>query len=108
MSAFRRPVRAFDELGEPEVENLHRAIGPHLDVRRLEIAMDDALFVRGLERFRNLPRDRQRLVDGNRTFRKAICERGTVDEFEHERWYVGGRLQAALARTRRCLRCSDD
>ena len=53
----------FHHLRQPEVEHLHRAVGPDLDVRGLEIAMDDALLVRGFERVGDLPRDRQRFVD---------------------------------------------
>ena len=40
-----RPVVAdrLQRLRQPEVEHLHRAVGPHLDVGGLEIAVDDAL-----------------------------------------------------------------
>ena len=50
-------------LREAEVEYLHRAIRPHLDVGGFEIAMDDPLLVRGFEGFGDLPCDRQRLID---------------------------------------------
>ena len=50
-------------LGEAEVEHLDRAVRRDLDVRRLEVAVDDALLVRRLERLGDLPRDRQRLVE---------------------------------------------
>ena len=60
---------------QTEVEHLHRAIGPHLDVRGLEIAVDDPLLVRRFERLGDLLRDRQRLVDGDRSLRDAIGER---------------------------------
>jgi hypothetical protein len=36
--------------------------------------VDDALLVRGLERFRNLLRDGQRFVDGDRPLRDAVSE----------------------------------
>ena len=36
-------------LGQPEVEHLDRPVGPKLDVRRFEIAVDDALLVRLFE-----------------------------------------------------------
>ena len=39
-------------LGEAEIQHLDRAVGSDLDVGGLEIAMDDALFVRGFERRR--------------------------------------------------------
>jgi hypothetical protein len=40
-----------------EVEDLHATVVTHLDVGRLEIAMHDALLVRGGERIQNLTRD---------------------------------------------------
>ena len=57
-----RPCR-LGELRQPEVQHLHGAVFPHLDVGRLQIAMDDALLVRRFERGGDLPRDRQRFVD---------------------------------------------
>ncbi len=39
------------------------AVVAHLDVRGLQIAMDDALLMRGFEGLGDLPRDRQRLVE---------------------------------------------
>jgi hypothetical protein len=53
------------KLREADVEHLHVAVGPHLDVRGLEVAAeDDALLVRGLERLGDLVGNRKRL--GNR------------------------------------------
>ena len=40
--------------------------GAHLDVRRLQIAMNDALLVRRFERLGDLPGDRQRFVERDR------------------------------------------
>jgi hypothetical protein len=45
----------LQRFGEAKVQHLHRAIRPHLDVRGLQVTMDDSLVVRGFERFRNLP-----------------------------------------------------
>ena len=39
-------------LRQPEVEHLHRAVGSQLDVRWLQIAVDDPLLVRRFERLR--------------------------------------------------------
>ena len=52
-------------LGQSEVEHLHHAVGAYFHVRGLQIAMNDALLVRGFERLRDLPRDRQRFVNRN-------------------------------------------
>ena len=59
--------------------------GLHLDVRGLEIAVDDAVLVRRFERLRDLPRDRQRFVERNRSVRDAIGKRRSLDQFQHER-----------------------
>ena len=45
----------LQRLREPEVQHLHRAVGADLDVRGLQVAVDDALLVRGLERLGDLP-----------------------------------------------------
>ena len=58
----RRAVAA-DGLGEAEVEDLHDAVRRDLDVRRLQVAVDDPLLVGGLERVGDLPRDGQRVVE---------------------------------------------
>ncbi len=57
-----RTVRSI-ELGEAEVEDLRRTVGADLDVRRLEVPVDDPQIVRCFERLGNLPGNRQRLVD---------------------------------------------
>ena len=51
-------------LGQAEVEHLHGAVGPQLDVGRLQVAMDDTPLMRRLERVRDLLRDRQSLFRG--------------------------------------------
>ena len=89
----RRAV-SRDRLRETEVEHFHRAIVANLDVRRLEVAVHDALRVRGFERLRNLSRDRQRLVWRDRPGRDPIGEGWPLDHLEHERRYMIGRLEA--------------
>jgi membrane-associated PAP2 superfamily phosphatase len=56
-----RPSRGLFPMNR--IEHLHGAVGPHLDVRRLEIAVDDPLLVRRLERRRDGGRCGDRLVD---------------------------------------------
>ena len=60
----RRIVQCF---GQSEIENFHRAVNADLDIRRLQIAMDDPLLVRCFEAVRDLPGDRQRFIEGNRS-----------------------------------------
>jgi hypothetical protein len=47
--------------------------------------MHDAALVRRLDRFRDLPGDRQRLVEGERACAQPLLERRPVDELEDER-----------------------
>ena len=54
------------QLGQPEVEDLDRTVGSHLDIRRLEVAMNDALLMGRFERLGNLLRDGQRAIERNR------------------------------------------
>ena len=58
-----RGRQRIQRLRQSEVEDLHGAIGPDLDVGRLQIAMDDALLVRRLEGGADLPGDAHRLVE---------------------------------------------
>ena len=57
----RRVARC--RLGETKVEDFHDAIRGDLDIGGLQIAVDDSLFVRRLERVCNLPRYGQRFVE---------------------------------------------
>ena len=52
-----RRSRRLERLSQPEVEHLHGAVGTYLHVCGLQVAVDDALFVSGLERLDNLPGD---------------------------------------------------
>jgi hypothetical protein len=81
-----RAVRAGseDRFREAEVEHLDRAIRCDLDIGGLEIAVDDALFVRRFERLGNLSRDGEHLGDRHRSARDAVRERLALDQLEHE------------------------
>ena len=61
-------------LGQAEVQHFHRAVGAHLDVGGFQIAMDDAQLVRRFERLGDLPGDRQRLLDRDRSTSNALRE----------------------------------
>jgi hypothetical protein len=63
------------------------------DIRRLQIPMNDALLMRGLEGLRDLLGDAERLIDGNRPARDALIQTLAV-EFEHEELRVVGLLEA--------------
>ena len=50
--------------------------------------MNNPLLVRRLECLGDLSRDRQRLVQRNRTLGDAIGQRGTFDKLQDERVYI--------------------
>ena len=60
---------------QPEVEDFDLPLGSDLDIRRLEIAMDDAFPVRLLERFRDLLRKHDGLFDRDRTATETLGAR---------------------------------
>ena len=96
----RSPAARFRQ---PEVEHFHDAGGRHLDIGRLEIAMDDALVVRRLERFGDLPRHRQRIGEPQRTVFDPFCQRVAFDQLEHQRLPAAPTLPV-----RRSRQCGDD
>ena len=79
---------------EAEIEDFDRAVRTQLDIGRLQIAMDDALFVRGLERIGDLLRDSQRFGERERPLRNAIGQRWALDELEHQRVDAAAVLEA--------------
>ena len=82
-------------LGEAEVEHLHLAVRRELDVGGLQVAVDDALLVRLLERLGDLLRDRERLVDRDRAALQPLGEVLAGDELHREE--VGGEPSASVA-----------
>ena len=60
------------------------AVGSELDVRRLQIAVDDSVLVSRFERIGNLLRDLQRFVERDRAVRNSIRERRAVDQLHHQ------------------------
>jgi hypothetical protein len=83
-----------NRLRQSEVEHLHGAVLAHLDVGRLEIAMDDALLVRSFERLGNLSSDAQGLIDWYRPLGQAVGESRPLDEFHDEGEHTSPLLQS--------------
>ena len=75
----------FGGLGETEVQHLYRAVRPQLDIAGLQVAVNDAFFVRAFERIGDLPRDFQGFVERNRAVRDALGQRGTLDQLHDQR-----------------------
>ena len=69
---------------KPEVQYLRRAVGPDLDVRRLQVSMNDAFFMRRFEPVGDLDKQRDNLVDGNRALRDNLGERLALDQLHDE------------------------
>jgi hypothetical protein len=74
---------------QPEVEHLHRAVRFDFEVCRLQIAVDDSMFVCRGECFSNLARDRQSVVNRHRPARDARGEILPVDEFHDDERHGG-------------------
>ena len=51
---------------QSEVQHLDGPVLAHLDVRGLEVAVDDARFVRSLQRLRDLLRNGECFINGDR------------------------------------------
>ena len=78
-------ARRAPGLGKTEVEYFHAAIGRQLDVGRLEIPMNDALFVGRFERRGNLAADVERLVGRNRTSAQALLQSVAFGKFHDQK-----------------------
>ena len=89
---LREPVGS-NAFASPKSRTFTAPSGTQLDVRGFQIAMDDALLVRRLERFRNLLRNRQRLLDRHGAARQPLRQILALDEFHHEGLDALGVLQ---------------
>jgi hypothetical protein len=88
-----------------------RSLAKYLDVCGLEIAVDDALLVRGVERVGDLPRKRERFAQQDGAGCEPIGECRAMDQLQDERpartgvfdpvdrgdvWMIQGRQHARL------------
>ncbi len=82
--AHLRQVRGFD-VGNPEIGNLHRAVRQQEDVRRFDVAVDDALTMRIPERVEDLPHDPHDIGDLEALVRlEALLELATLHELHRD------------------------
>ena len=95
-SAAEAPDRVH-RLGEAEVEDLDLPVGRELDVGGLEVAVDDPLLVRRLERLGDLPRDGEGLVERQRAALQPFGEVFALDEL-HDEGADAARLLEAVDR----------
>ena len=79
--AFERPLEGFRQ---SEIEHLYRAVGPELDVGRLQVAMNDVLFVSGIECECDLACRGNRRIEPQRSLRDSVRQGRPFHQFEHE------------------------
>src|ERR1700733_15603254 len=77
---FGRVFEQRREFGQTEIENFRLAALDKKNVRGFDIAMDDALGVRGVETARDLDADLKQLGDINRLAGDAVLERLTLQQ----------------------------
>ena len=84
-----RARRARAALARPKSSTFTASSGRDLDVRRLQIAVDDALLVRGVERGGDLAGDMLQRTQSEALFggarRSRSLERVTLDDLHHQR-----------------------
>ena len=82
-----RQVTAFrhDGLGNAEVEHLDLAVGRERDISGLQVAMDDPLLVRRVERIGQLSRHGHGLAHRQGAALEAIGQRAAGDELEDQK-----------------------
>jgi hypothetical protein len=80
--------------GEAEIEHLDAVARGERDVRGLQIAVNDPSFVGRFERLRNLPGNRNRLIERQRASLNARCQRLAVDELQHQKPMRSSLLEA--------------
>ena len=85
--AGRRRARSNrrERFGEAEVQHLHGAVFADLDVRGLQIAVDDSLIVRRFERLGDLLRNRERLRERNRALCDPLGKRRAFNQLHDQR-----------------------
>ena len=70
---------------EPEIQHLDGTVRPDFDVGGLQIPVDDPLRVGRFERVGNLPGDRQRFIERERSGCDTVGERRALDQLEDQR-----------------------
>src|SRR5262245_51112930 len=95
-------------LASPKSSTFHGAVFANLDVRGLEVAVDDALLVRRFERIGDLPRNRDGLVDRESAgLRQALGQGQALDELHHERPGVSRLLESVQLRDVRVVQSGE-
>ena len=77
--------RPGDELRQPEVEHLHAATLGQENVRGLDVPMDDALLVRGVQGIRDLDRDAENFVGQHRPASDSVLYGLSFEQFHGDK-----------------------
>ncbi len=73
-----------EQLGDPEIEQLHLAVGRHQDVAGLEIPVHDEILMGELDRLADRPEQTQPLGDGEATLVTVAVDRRAGDVLHGE------------------------
>jgi hypothetical protein len=102
-----RPCIRCQGLRDAEVEHLDRAVGANLDIRWLQIAVNDALLVRGIEGPCDLLGDIERIGERNppatRRSGNELLDCRAVNEFHDQRLRIAIVLEAVQRRDIRMI-----
>ena len=77
------PRSLLDRFRQAEVEDLHGAVVAYFDVGWLQIAVDDPARVSFFQCIRDLPGDRECVIEWNRTVRNPVGKRDALDKLHH-------------------------
>ena len=95
---MRRERLGSQRLRQAEIEHLGHAVRTNNDVARLEISVDDACGVRGLDSLGDLQRQLQCLAHGHCTCRDPVANGFALDQFHDQELGVGLVLEAMQRR----------
>ena len=98
-----RRAGGLRQLGEAEVEDLDRTIRPQLDIRGLEIAVDNPLLMRGFQCQGDLLGYRHGLVDRDRSTFDPLQKILALHEFHHQGGHAPALFEPVDARDVRVI-----
>ena len=81
-------------LRKAEVQHLDDTLGRDLDIRRLQVPVDDPVLMCRLQRLGDLPRDRQRVGDLHRASSDQIGQCLALYQFHDQPAYAAGFFEA--------------